>query len=344
MEEEGSSSSSSPVADQKSTLLVLKGCARQVNKGITTLDFCKTLTHLHLANLNLKTGLDTLAPARNVKTIYIYNNKLTTLAGLHTLPTLTHIYAQDNSIAEIGFRVPPSLQFLQLNNNRLGRLPELTSATGLQELHLRGQRLEKGGKLEMDRDSIWTVAQSLRVLDLGGNGLLDGDLTPLVVLGRLERLDLSENNFQESGEIRELLLPLPMLHNLRVDSNPLCSKRRWRDALVRASESLRELNGQQINPLERKFLVNLEGKKTRLKQPRPRPPPRDSKGLPRPVGEVRPRRPATIDSRACHELSFQGPPVRRPARGRPDSARDCNLPRGYAGPWTAQTGWHGIQQ
>ena len=92
-------------------------------------DYVATITHLHLANMGLEGDLAPLRFCANVRVVYVYDNRLTSLGGLDgKLQMLTHLYAQNNLVESLddGSRAKV-VQQLYLNGNAAPII------TGLQE-------------------------------------------------------------------------------------------------------------------------------------------------------------------------------------------------------------------
>ena len=82
--------------------------------------FFKSITHLHFANKRLLGDIAAITICSNLRVLYVYENRLTTLRGLGGLVHLTHLYAQDNRIESLhDFECPPNLQQLHLGGNKL---------------------------------------------------------------------------------------------------------------------------------------------------------------------------------------------------------------------------------
>ena len=92
--------------------LILRGARTKPVKGQTMVDYVATITHLHLANMGLEGDLAPLRFCANVRVVYVYDNRLTSLGGLDgKLQMLTHLYAQNNLVESLDdFVAPPSLQ------------------------------------------------------------------------------------------------------------------------------------------------------------------------------------------------------------------------------------------
>merc|ERR1712087_283724 len=211
--------------------MVLQGARRKPTKGQSMNDFFNALTHLHLSGLGIDGDLEPLKICPSLTVLYVYDNKLTTLSGLKGLRKLTHLYAQNNDLSDMSdFIVPPALEQLHLNGNRIEMLTGLETAPHLLELNLGGQRLAGVGsesegsdalQLRFEQRSLWTIAHSLRTLDLSSCGITDLGLAALVVLQSMRSLDVTRNALSSVVGLQQLLLRLPSLCHLKIAGNPL---------------------------------------------------------------------------------------------------------------------------
>jgi hypothetical protein len=340
--------------------LILRSTKQVPTRGLTLPQWQATLHHLHLANMGLDGDLELLRWAPNLQVLYVYDNMLESLSGLGSLRRLTHIYANNNDIAELGFEAPPSLEQLHLSNNCLFLVSGLEHAHNLSHLDLSSQRNGNGnlsqrianGKAGVDvtylahpgdteggadqtagagvrieRESVWGIAPSLRSLNLSGNGIEDVGLSPFVVLQQLTELDLSCNALYSTNVLAQLLFRLPRLGTLRVRSNPLVEKTKWREALVIAGEGLREIDGKGVAAHERAFLLQLAAKRSGMSKPPSR---GEAPGARREGGDSRAgsagnRRPATVygpyELRGPEAIVCDAPPLLLgPRRPLPTSA------------------------
>jgi len=282
--------------------LILRGTKKSPTRGMKPSQWQATIHHLHLANLGLLGDLDLLRWAPGLQVLYVYDNRLTSLNGLGALKVLTHIYANNNDITDVGFEAPPSLEQLHLNGNCIELLTGLQQAMSLSHLDIGGQRT---GSVRVERESLWGIANSLRSLTLSHNGLEDEGLAQLVVLQNLTSLDLSANALTSTSVLSQLLFRMPHLASLKVKPNPCTAKPKWREALVIAGASLEEVDGKAVAAHERAFLMRLAAKRSGMLRPAPR---QESEhmvgaGGPRAGGSVD-RRPANVN--APYEMEGPG--------------------------------------
>ena len=258
--------------------LILRGARTKPVKGQTMVDYVATITHLHLANMGLEGDLAPLRFCANVRVVYVYDNRLTSLGGLDgKLQMLTHLYAQNNLVESLDdFVAPPSLQQLYLNGNAAPLITGLQEALSLTELSVASPALEP---LAPDDDdphtprwapvprallfepmSLLRVARTLIALDVSGCGLDDDAFEQLRPLGGLERLDARNNLLRSPMRVAMMLTQLPYLMKLKLAGNPLTAGRstKWREELIVASsDRLVEIDGKEVQQHERHFLRNL---------------------------------------------------------------------------------------
>lgn len=119
----------------------MRGTKKRPVAGQTIDIFFSSLTHLRLNGLKLVGDVSAITPCKQLRVLYVYDNRLTSLSGLGGLVRLTHLYAQDNRVETLeDFEAPPALQQLHLTNNRLSVIGGLEGCTCLEELHVGGQR------------------------------------------------------------------------------------------------------------------------------------------------------------------------------------------------------------
>jgi len=120
--------------------LIMRGAKRKPTLGQTIHQFYQSITHLHFGNLGIVGDVEPLRLCTNLRVLYVYENKLTSLKGLGSLHRLTHLYAQENRIESLSdFEAPPALMQLHLGSNRLSLISGLEGCTALAELYLENQ-------------------------------------------------------------------------------------------------------------------------------------------------------------------------------------------------------------
>lgn len=119
----------------------MRGTKKRPVAGLTIDGFFQSLTHLNLNGLRLTGDVAAIVACKNLRVLYVYDNRLTSLRGLGGLERLTHLYAQDNRIVSLhDFEAPAGLQQLHLGGNCLSLIGGLETCTCLTELHIGGQK------------------------------------------------------------------------------------------------------------------------------------------------------------------------------------------------------------
>lgn len=275
--------------------LILRGSKKKPVAGQTINGFFNTITHLHLSGCKLLDDVAAVTICGNLRVLYLYENRLTSLGGLVGLERLTHLYAQDNRIESLDdFECPPNLLQLHLGGNRLSEISGLHTCTCLDELHLNGQtppavappspdedeadavELEDDASTKKDAtsaaaappalalprltiapESLMAIAPTLQKLVVSSCHLDDDGLEPVVVLQRLVSLNVRHNHLESLGRLQQLLLRLPCLQRLDLEGNPLVDSPKLRERLIVASDSLASVDDKPIKANERAFVMTL---------------------------------------------------------------------------------------
>lgn len=149
--------------------LIQKGAKKKPVGGQTMTTYYKSITHLHFANQKLLDDIAAVTLCPNLRVLYAYENKLTTLRGLGAMQRLSHLYAQENQLTSLDdFEAPPNLEQLHLTGNRLRVIGGLEQCTTLIELHVGSQKTAPPSPTKPSYTRGGEAAQ-----------LVDGDLVPL---------------------------------------------------------------------------------------------------------------------------------------------------------------------
>lgn len=271
--------------------LIMRGAKRKPVMGQGITGFYHSITHLHFGALGIVGDVEPLKLCVNLRVLYVYENRLTSLKGIVSLGRLTHLYAQDNRIASLDdFEAPPALEQLFLGGNHLTRIEGLDGCRALRELHVENQkegpaeepqRLEttvtddaadedsqgasKAGlpadtrpaRLSIVPESLLAIAPTLHKLNVANCALDDDDVEPIVVLQNLLSLDVHANQLTSIGRLQQLIVRLPCLHTLRISANPVAATPKFRERVIVATVSLSELDGKVIKDSERAFLLSM---------------------------------------------------------------------------------------
>lgn len=127
-------------------------------------------------------------------------------------------------------------------------------------------RASTPGGLWFEPASLAAIAGSLRVLTAANCGI--SDPAPLAVLTRLHTLDLSANAIVSLDVLQPVLSALGCLQDLDMRRNPCThGSSKHRDCIIlRAADTLQQLDGAQVTPAHRAFLQALHSRKARAQQ------------------------------------------------------------------------------
>ena len=247
-------------------------CSRKVTdarqgKGEEREHFIKRLTHLRLQDMRITT-IENLSTTRKLQALYLNSNMITTLSGLQhsCLKNLLQLDLQDNNITSMeGLSCLSSLRRLSLARNSVPWVIGLEYCPLLEQLDISGQHLPDGSNgVEFDEDSIDAMSQQLVSLNASHCGLLH--VEHLACLDSLTTLDISHNCIPTVSGVTTLLEQRSrrtgrnrQLKNLLMSNNPAMENGgpRVRDTLVMMAESLRCLNGVDIEPRQVSLFLSL---------------------------------------------------------------------------------------
>jgi len=232
------------------------------HQGQSQQQFLATLTHLHLG----RKGLTSLGSApqlcARLKVLNLEGNHLQEIPGLRPNCTFEVLHLQGNDIWDLGTWTQnlPSLRTLDLADNRLILFSGLEKSRCLEELNLRGQKSNL--PLQFHPPTLRIFSRSLRNLDIARNRITD--ISPIVVLSSLERLDASSNMLVDITHIGDVLPKISRLSRLNLSENPVVLSFKYRDMVIlAASERLVELDEKSVQQHERAFLVKLHQQRER---------------------------------------------------------------------------------
>jgi len=278
--------------------LIQRGARKKPVLGQTIDTFHLSITHLHFGGLKLTGDIAQIVRCANLRVLYVYENRITSLRGLGGLRKLTHLYAQDNQIASLDdFEAPPALTQLHLGGNLLRVIGGLEQCEALAELHISYQKapareaaavidvadadeVDKGGDPDADGTaprgpcaeaamaiepaSMMAISPTLHTLTCASNRVDDDALEPFVMLQHVTSLDIRSNSIQSIGRLQQLLMRLPLLSDLKLGDNPLCTYTpKLRERVIVASPRIQTLDGKAVLPNERAFLLQLASRQGR---------------------------------------------------------------------------------
>ncbi|EQC37544.1 hypothetical protein, variant 1 [Saprolegnia diclina VS20] len=198
--------------------------------------YLKRLTHLTLTNKKLH-SIANLELCRHLKVLYLYGNRIKTIENLGFASQLTQLHLQDNRITRIeGLDALVNLEKLCLEGNQIARLEGLEHCSKLTELHLANQSVSAVGFALDDASSLATLSRCLRVLNLANCKVQRA--SPLVVLGRLEQLNLSRNAISDMEDVFALVGGLRCLRDLNLTNNYVNATPKYRENTIIFSEVL----------------------------------------------------------------------------------------------------------
>ncbi|XP_069007779.1 protein phosphatase 1 regulatory subunit 42 isoform X1 [Embiotoca jacksoni] len=233
-------------------------------RGLSFLDYIKTLTHLHFSSKNIE-DIGDLSMCRNLTVLYLYDNQIISICNLGFASNLTHLYMQNNSISHIdNLYNLHKLSKLYLGGNRISVVEGLEQLHELTELHLENQRLAPGEKLLFDPRTLVSLSESLCVLNINNNNI--DDVRDLTVLKELEHFSAAHNQLDNMEDLEEVFCCWPQLLLMDLSGNPVCKKLKYRDRLITVCKKLDVLDGREIPELTRQFLINWKASKEAKKK------------------------------------------------------------------------------
>ena len=252
-------------------------CSRKVTdarqgKGEERDHFIRRLTHLRLQDMGIAT-MENLNKTRKLQVLYLNSNVINCMSGLQhkNLKSLLQLDLQDNDITVMeGFECLSGLRRLSLARNCIAYVVGLENCPRLNQLDISGQRLaDDTMSVEFDEMSIDAMSETIVSLNASDCGLLH--VEHLACLDSLTTLDISNNAVSSVDGFATLLLRTSrrtgrnrQLRTLVTTGNPAMETGgpRVRDTLVMMAESLQCLNGKDIEPRQRNFLMRFEARKT----------------------------------------------------------------------------------
>lgn len=242
--------------------MLVNATSMRKHQGQSQQQFLATLTHLHLG----RKGLTSLGSApqlcARLKVLNLEGNHLQEILGLRPNCSFEVLHLQGNDIWNLGTWTQnlPSLRTLDLADNRLILFSGLEKSRCLEELNLRGQKSNL--PLQFHPPTLRIFSRSLRSLDIARNRITD--ISPIVVLSSLERLDASSNMLVDITHIGDVLPKISRLSRLNLSENPVVLSFKYRDMVIlAASERLVELDEKSVQQHERAFLVKLHQQRER---------------------------------------------------------------------------------
>eukprot|EP00388_Colpodella_angusta_P045683 GDKK01066942.1.p1 GENE.GDKK01066942.1~~GDKK01066942.1.p1 ORF type:complete len:316 (-),score=31.06 GDKK01066942.1:41-988(-) len=220
-------------------------------------DLKEVCTHLMLMDKHIH-DLDGLVEKNEfVSFVYINNNKICSLEPISLIPSVTHLYAQQNLIQSIcGLYNLQCLEKINLSFNQISSLRGLEGCTNLRELYIREQNIAL--PLELPEETMYALSKNLLLMDISGNRI--SDISPLKYLFALRSLIASDNNITRVDGVLEMLSSCRYLSNMDLTGNSIATERNAIDSIIRESARLTTLNNKEINPNQRQYLMTLKSR------------------------------------------------------------------------------------
>ncbi|MGQ4876574.1 MAG: UvrD-helicase domain-containing protein, partial [Promethearchaeia archaeon] len=187
--------------------LVLSGLGIEDLSEIQGLDTIKNVKTLFLQNNKIK-RIRNLENLTELKALYLYNNEIERIENLSLLTKLRKLILNNNKIVKIeGLENLENLVELDLGNNQIEKIEGIESLVKLEYLALYGNRIKEIEGLDS--------ASNLRILYLNNNSIKE--IKGLENLVNLQEFYLNYNEISEIVGLEKL----DKLNYLRIDSNPI---------------------------------------------------------------------------------------------------------------------------
>jgi protein phosphatase 1 regulatory subunit 42 len=241
--------------------MLLKATSLARSRSESTDQFLGRVTHLHLQNRKIDqiSGLD---QCNNLKVLYMYDNSIHHIENLDFSKILSYVYLQNNEITSLPEVEMPSLKKLYLDENSVEYIDKFENCPVLEELFVARQKIPRFSAVEFDLASLQSVAKTLQVLDVSGNGIVS--LAPLVCLYCLRRIFAQDNNVGNVADI-EAIISLPKVEEADFQRNPVCHVHRYRDYCISAaSDNLIMLDEKEVLKHQQVAIRGLQNHRRRI--------------------------------------------------------------------------------
>jgi hypothetical protein len=156
----------------------------------------------------------------------------------------------------------PSLKKLYLDENNVEYIDKFENCPVLEELFVARQKIPRFSAVEFDQASLQSVAKTLQVLDVSGNGIVS--LAPLVCLYCLRRIFAQDNNVGNVADV-EAIISLPKVEEADFQRNPVCHVHRYRDYCISAaSDNLVMLDEKEVLKHQQVAIRGLQNHRRRI--------------------------------------------------------------------------------
>ena len=251
------------------------GSRRALNEKVDA--YLARLTHVPLDGRGITAKLEVIGSVcPGVRVLYLYDNKITKMAGLARLSRLTHLHLQNNRLTSIeGLGKCEHLEKLYVDGNCLREISGLEACVNLRALHASNQKKnpdasgdssDSDTSLRFDQASLDAVAGALTHLDVSSCRFLDAKA--LGALAKLETANLANCGLESLAELEPALALCAKLRHVDVRGNPLAKDPRHAARVAVLGEGLRTVNGVEVTTRERLFLTRLERRRERTSRDR----------------------------------------------------------------------------
>lgn len=219
-------------------------------------------SHLYLQDKNITRVSPQISKLKNLKVLYLYDNKLESAETLYYAQSLSHVYLMNNELRSTrGFSKLRNLEKLYLSGNKIEVVEDLILNPleqdydpKLKELHLESQNLPPGHSLIFDPQCLSNLAYSLQVLNISSNNITSVEPILETCHKSLDKFYASNNNIK-TLDLNEKIT-FPYLSVVHLKGNPMQKKlgsKKYRQKLVVTFSRLRDLDNQEISNFERKW-------------------------------------------------------------------------------------------
>lgn len=237
---------------------LLKRSNRNVRKNETVEEACHSLTHLHMADLNLTSfENERLNIYSSAVCLYCYDNHLQSLDGIENLDLLEELQCQHNEITEIPELTPFVLRKADFRHNKISRITGFSQQPDLRELYLSYQAVPR---VELSEGCFASQSLSLEVLELAHCGL--DDLHELRCLENLISLNLAENQINSFDELKALFASCVKLDSIDLRGNPICKQVKYREKVI-VMGYFHELDAKEVLDTQRETLFRMQMRKAK---------------------------------------------------------------------------------
>ena len=220
-------------------------------------------SHLYLQAKGITSISRDIGRLRQLKVLYLYDNKLKSAETLSHAVNLTHVYLMNNQLTTTkGFSKLRNLEKLYLSNNKIEVVEDLILNPmnheydpKLKELHIENQLLPTGHSLIFDPECLNNLSFSLQVLNISNNNISSVEYILEALNKSLYKFYCSGNNIR-SLTINSDEIKFPFLEIASFKNNPFQRKlgsKKYRKLMVVTFHKLRDLDHGELSDFERKW-------------------------------------------------------------------------------------------